>query len=462
MTEAVIQGRRGPWRQIAAVSAAILGIALVVLISNPVWAFAVAAACLLIPAVLVRPAWGLYPLLVIIAVIPPEGVVGFLHYELIPVDLFMMLFALLWAWHKGIAGQGVGIRTSPLLFPIALIVFVRFLSAFAAPALIQSGLVSSLRYVEWLLVFLIVVDVANGRDALQLLKVFLFIVAAQSLVSIAQASGSAALGGKVARGGTLGETGLLLAWLQVYAFLVGYALSHRAPTAGKRLAWAAYTGLIGLGLISTLGRTAWVTVAVGLLAFYWLDRTASLGSKITRAARDVVIAVVILGVLFATDRLLIGLAVWRTATFASLGEQFSWVERLTLWRLGLDMFVHHPFLGVGTGNYSDLLGRIVGPEEARNTHNAIIGVLSETGLVGLATYLLFVSRVVTMVRRDLRTLTESPLYSFLLPLGSAIVALLFADWVGWTSFVVWSMLFLGLYVVLAREARLGGAHGRHV
>jgi O-antigen ligase len=166
---------------------------------------------------------------------------------------------------------------------------------------------------------------------------------------------------------------------------------------------------------------------------------------------------VVLGVLFVTDRLLIGLAVWRTATFASLGEQFSWVERLTLWRLGLDMFVHHPILGVGTGNYVDLLGGIVGTEDSRTTHNAIIGVLSETGLVGLVTYLFFVSRVVAMVRRDLRTHTESPLYPFLLPLGSAIVALLFADWIGWTSFVVWSMLLLGLYVVLARDARLGGA-----
>src|SRR5437588_11788736 len=142
MSEAVMLEQRSPWRQIAATCFVILAVALVVLVSNPVWAFAVAAACLLIPAVLVRPAWGLYPLLVIIAVIPPEGVVGFLHYELIPADLFMMLFALLWAWHKGISGQSI--RTSPLLLPISLIVFVRFLSALATPALIQSGLVSSL------------------------------------------------------------------------------------------------------------------------------------------------------------------------------------------------------------------------------------------------------------------------------------------------------------------------------
>src|SRR3979411_1317107 len=175
MSEAVMLEQRRPWRRIAAVFVAILTVALVILSFNPVWAFAVTAACLFIPAVLVRPAWGLYPLVFIIAVIPPEGVVGFLHYELIPADLFMILYAILWAWHKGSTGRGM--RTSPILFPIALIIFVRFLSVFATPSLIQSGLVSSLRYVEWLLVFLIVVDVAQSRDAIQLIKIFLIFIA---------------------------------------------------------------------------------------------------------------------------------------------------------------------------------------------------------------------------------------------------------------------------------------------
>ena len=167
-----------------------------------------------------------------------------------------------------------------------------------------------------------------------------------------------------------------------------------------------------------------------------------------------------LGILFSVNHLLLGLALWRAATVTSLGETFAWVERLTLWRVGLEMFVQHPILGVGTGNYVDLLARMVGAEDARTTHNAIVGVLSETGLVGLVTYLFFASRVVALVRRDLRTHTASPLYPLLLPLGSTIVAMLFADWLGWTSFTVWSMFFLALFVVLVREAGPGGGHER--
>lgn len=458
MSEALMLEQRQPWGRIVFVIGAGVGIALLLLASKQIWPFAVVGACLLIPALVVKPVWGLYPLLVILTVIPPEGVVAILDYMLTPVDLYMMLFTLLWVWHKGIGGQGI--RTSPLLLPISLVVFVRFLSVFATPALIEDSLVSSLRYVEWLLVFVIVVDVTRSRDAIRLLELFLFVMGAQSLLSIAQASLTAGGPWKVARGGTLGETGMLLGWLEVYALLIGFSLSHRARTAGKRLAWWAYTILVGIGLISTLGRTAWITTAVALLAYLWFDRTAALIPKAARAVRDLVMAGVILGVMFATDRLLFGLAVWRAATFASLGETFAWVERLTLWRVGLEMFAQHPIFGVGTGNYVNLLGGMVGTEDARTTHNAIIAVLSETGLVGLVTYLLFASRVVAMVRRDLRTHTASPLYPLLLPLGSAIVALLFADWIGWASFVVWSMLFLGLYVVLVREADPGGGHER--
>ena len=446
------------WGRTAAVFVAGLALALPLLASDRIWPFAVIAAALLIPALLVRPVWGLYPLLVILTVIPPEHVAGILDYDILPVDLYMMLYTILWVWHKGIAGQSI--RTSPLLFPIVLVVFVRFLSVFATPELIEGSLVSWLRYVEWLLVLLIVVDVARSPDVIRLLQLFLFVVGAQSLLSIAQASLTVTLGGKVARGGTLGETGLLLAWLQVYALLIGFSLSHRAPTAGKRLAWWAYTVMIGMGLISTLGRTAWITTAVALLAYHWLDRTTSLGLKAARAVRDFVTAGVMLGILFSVNHLLLGLALWRAATVTSLGETFAWVERLTLWRVGLEMFVQHPILGVGTGNYVDLLARMVGAEDARTTHNAIVGVLSETGLVGLVTYLFFASRVVALVRRDLRTHTASPLYPLLLPLGSTIVAMLFADWLGWTSFTVWSMFFLALFVVLVREAGPGGGHER--
>ena len=264
----------------------------------------------------------------------------------------------------------------------------------------------------------------------------------------------------IARGGTLGYVGALLGWLQIFAILIGFSLSHRTREPWTRLAWWAYTVLVGVGLISTLGRTAWITTAVALLAYQWLDHTASVAARAGRTIRYLLTATAILAMVFVVNRTLLGLAVLRAATFGSLGETFSWLERLTLWRVGLVMFLQHPLLGVGTGNYADLLGGMVGPESAYTTHNAVIDVLSETGLVGFVVYLFFVARVVAMVRRELRTNAGSDLYPLLLPLGSTIIALLAADWIGWTSFLVWSIFFLGVFLVLAREgsARSGHEH----
>src|SRR2546422_5282950 len=91
MPEALMLEQRRNWGQMAAVFVAGLAIALPLLAADRIWPFAVAAAALLIPALLIKPVWGLYPLLVIITVIPPQGMVGILDYVLMPVDLYMML-----------------------------------------------------------------------------------------------------------------------------------------------------------------------------------------------------------------------------------------------------------------------------------------------------------------------------------------------------------------------------------
>ena len=422
-----------------------------------IWAAVLVAVGLLVPILVARPVWGLYILLLLLTTVPPRGVITILANNLMPVDLYLMSYTLLWVWHKGISGASP--RTSPLMLPISLIVLVRFLSVLATPGLIADSLVSFLRYVEWLLVFAIVLDVARRRDAIRLVMVFLVVIGAQSLISVGQASWSAITGqATVARGGTLGYVGTLLGWFQLFAILIGFSLSHRAREPWTRLAWWAYTVLVGVGLISTLGRTAWITGIIALLAYQWLDHTASVAARIRRSFRYLLTVTAILAMVFAVNRTLLGLAVLRAASIGSVGQTFSWLERLTLWRVGLEMFIQHPILGVGSGNFADLLGTRVGAESAYTAHNAVIGVLSETGLVGFMAYLFYVVRVVTVVRRELLANAESDLYPLLLPLGSTIMALLVADWFGWTSFLVWSIFFLGIFMVLAREGSAGRSH----
>ena len=83
------------------------------------------------------------------------------------------------------------------------------------------------------------------------------------------------------------------------------------------------------------------------------------------------------------------------------------VGRLEKMRAGIEMAKDHPFLGVGIGNYSvryweyaEKLGLepaitdIQSEEAQRDAHSLYIEIVSETGIFGLATFLLFVGFLV--------------------------------------------------------------------
>src|SRR6266581_6911354 len=73
-------------------------------------------------------------------------------------------------------------------------------------------------------------------------------------------------------------------------------------------------------------------------------------------------------------------------------EDFSTAERLAHWIAGIRMFLSHPLLGVGIGNYPDAYSRYfitIFINSLGHAHNYYINIAAETGAVGLTAYLLF-------------------------------------------------------------------------
>ena len=71
---------------------------------------------------------------------------------------------------------------------------------------------------------------------------------------------------------------------------------------------------------------------------------------------------------------------------------YAVVERIAHWQAALNMAQANPILGVGLGNYEiayDQYRLINWEEPLGHAHNFYLNVLAETGVVGLATYLLF-------------------------------------------------------------------------
>ncbi len=72
---------------------------------------------------------------------------------------------------------------------------------------------------------------------------------------------------------------------------------------------------------------------------------------------------------------------------------YSTAERLAHWIAGINMFIAHPLLGVGIGNYPDAYPAFyvtIFVDPLGHAHNYYINVAAEMGIVGLIVYLAFV------------------------------------------------------------------------
>ncbi|HEY0755477.1 MAG TPA: O-antigen ligase family protein [Ktedonobacteraceae bacterium] len=76
---------------------------------------------------------------------------------------------------------------------------------------------------------------------------------------------------------------------------------------------------------------------------------------------------------------------------------YSTAERLAHWIAGINMYLAHPVLGVGIGNYPDAYPDYyvtIFVNSLGQAHNYYINIAAETGTIGLVVYLLFVSAMV--------------------------------------------------------------------
>jgi O-antigen ligase len=179
------------------------------------------------------------------------------------------------------------------------------------------------------------------------------------------------------------------------------ALHLSRQTVRELLAMLVFAGLAGIllgGLFASYSRGAWIGAAsaVACMAFF-LPRQWWLGPLVVLAVG------------------ICGLALWQTGNLpaslvsrvSQLGEfvqvydvrgiglnnaNFSLVERIAHWQAGLGMANAHPWLGVGIGNYDAAYNnfRLLNWQASLgHAHNIYINTLAETGLLGLAAYLIF-------------------------------------------------------------------------
>src|SRR5579875_774185 len=80
-------------------------------------------------------------------------------------------------------------------------------------------------------------------------------------------------------------------------------------------------------------------------------------------------------------------------------QDYSTAERLAHWIAGINMFLTHPILGVGIGNYPDAYTQYyitIFVNSLGHAHNYYINIAAETGIIGLFAFLTFLATMFIM------------------------------------------------------------------
>ncbi len=251
--------------------------------------------------------------------------------------------------------------------------------------------------------------------------------------------------------GTLGNVGMLAAYLCIPAgFLPVYALL----SPHKRDRWLLLPGLLALSMLGLIDVDAGVVAAIGtaLVAIPIVlqnDRAARTAGIISGGVTCAGLAGLWFwpgksGLLYEAGQVLHG----------RLADEFG-SHRGQIWKEGWRLFRERPWLGGGPGTaslrydilwHNDVTGRTVA---VTNAHNAYLGYLMNTGLLGLLPYLGAIAcTLITWVRRRKR----GPFYP---ALGTAFLCYLIQDFFGLSLPLTGPLLWLVWGLLESREGEQG-------
>ncbi len=352
---------------------------------------------------------------------------------------------------RGLARQRLVIPRAPLLIPLLIFLGALMVSApgaFSLPAAAKE----LAKWVEFALTYLAVLMVTDeatprGRMAFVAAMSAALLVAGmlEALAGIAQSvqrlgpPSYAILGGALFRAaGEFGQPNpfggfMNMALLPALSGLVGIALgaglTRRAwwpnaengyrPSPGIALLLVLAAGIIGLGLVLSWSRGAWLGAVAGvavilvawivlILARPAVDRAA----ESRRRAVAALWALVVVGLLLVfagAANIIPSSVVDRLATVAEYSggldvlnvevndDNFAVVERAAHWYAAANMWADHFWAGVGIGNYAAAYPQYNVPrwtDPLGHAHNYYLNIGAETGFIGLLAYLALLAALV--------------------------------------------------------------------
>ncbi len=357
---------------------------------------------------LVRPQLGV----LLVALSVPFGSLRQVRLGVMNVGVTELLVALvLAAWLvRKLARRELSVEWPSLTLPLVLFLAVLCLTALGSASL-QHSIKEIVKWVEVLALYVLVTNEVSGRWRRVLVAVLLGTGALAAVQGIAQfmfqlGPEEFVLFGRFMRAyGTFeqpnpyaGYLGLTLPVAVGMIFAGFVTTGERIPT--RWLVWAGGTGvLMAAALVMSWSRGAWLgaAAALGVMVIAVVARSG-------RAAVLGLVFVLLLAYLVLASGLsfLPPSVVQRFSDFVPyLGvvdvrgmevtdANYAVLERMAHWQSAMDMWIDHPWLGVGIGNYEVAYAQYALPQWSLalgHAHNYYLNIGAEAGFLGMLAYL---------------------------------------------------------------------------
>ena len=305
-------------------------------------------------------------------------------------------------------------RVGPLVKPMAILFLAMLISVFKAETALQS--VKELaKWLEFIAVYWMAINLFHKQP--RKLGGFIAALAAGTLIETAIGAAQVVLrlgpsafliGGVILRAyGTFGQPNPFAGYLNLtLPVLLGIALFTRSRWL-KAGAWLAVLA-VAIIMVSTLSRGAWLGFAAALMVMGIAgSRRLAVWIWLGLLGAAVVILAAVFGIIpfGATTHVLAAFGLSGVSLDSVTAENFSAVQRLAFWQAGLNMFSNNPVLGVGIGNYIEAYPKYAaqGWETVLgHAHDYYLNAAAETGLIGLAAYLVLLSSAFRQVAASVR------------------------------------------------------------
>jgi putative inorganic carbon (hco3(-)) transporter len=318
-------------------------------------------------------------------------------------ELLVALLALTWL-ARGVGRRAINVRVGAVaLAALAMVGLAAFSIGYALDR--ASAIKETLKWLELLLALVIVVDLVKDARAARWVIGAMFVAgAAEALYGAVQfLTGSGPsffeLQGALRAFGHFEQPNPFAGYLTIILPLaVCMALTRANPVPFRCLSLGG-AGLMAVGIGLSQSRGAWLGAAIAALCLLlaWSRFTRRL--LIPCAVSGVlVLGLAVSGLLPAAllDRLTQAVeyfGVFDVRTVEVTSDNWAIVERMAHWQAGWYMFLDHPWLGVGAGNYPAAYPDYfvaTWREALGHAHNYYLNILAELGVVGGAVLLVFV------------------------------------------------------------------------